>query len=89
MKIKKGFILREFKEGMNVVVGVGENADKLKGYLTLNETGVIVWKALEKGTTVDEIVAMILNEYDADEQVVKNDVESVIATLKGIGALDD
>ena len=89
MKIKKGFILREFKEGMNVVVGVGENADKLKGYLTLNETGVIVWKALEKGATVDEIVAMILNEYDADEQVVKNDVESVIATLKGIGALDD
>lgn len=89
MKIKKGFILREFKEGMNVVVGVGENADKLKGYLTLNETGVIVWKALEKGASVDEIVSMILNEYDADEQVVKNDVLSVISTLKGIGALDD
>lgn len=89
MKIKKGFILREFKEGMNVVVGVGENADKLKGYLTLNESGVLIWKALEKGATVEEIVKKILDEYDADETVVKADVLSVISTLKEIGAIDD
>lgn len=89
MKIKKGFILRQFNEGMNVVVGVGENADKLKGYITLNESGVIIWKALEKGATVDEIVGKILEEYDAEESVVKADVLSVISTLKQIGAIDD
>ncbi len=89
MKIKKGFILREFSETMNVVVGVGENATKINGYLTLNATGVIVWKTLEKGATVDEIVAKILEEYDADKSVVEADVLSVISTLKKIGAIDD
>ncbi|MBQ3235334.1 MAG: PqqD family protein [Clostridia bacterium] len=91
MKIKKGFILREVskEEGLSVVVGVGENAQKLKGYMTLNESGTFIWKMLEKGATESEIVSAILAEYDAEEEVVKKDVSFVISQLKEIGAIDD
>ena len=89
MKIKKGFLLREMPGGSSVVVGVGENSDKLKGYLTLNESGAFIWKILEKGATVDGVVQEILKEYDVDESVVKADVAAVVAKLKEIGALDD
>ncbi len=89
MKIKKGFLLREMPNGISVVVGVGENSDKLKGYLTLNESGALIWKVLEKGASIDDVVNEILKEYDADESVVKNDVLTVISKLKEIGALDD
>ena len=89
MKIKKGFLLREMPGGTSVVVGVGENSEKLKGYLTLNESGAFIWKILEKGATVDEIVSEILKEYDVEEGIVKADVTAVVSKLKEIGALDD
>ena len=89
MKIKKGFLLREMPGGTSIVVGVGENSEKLKGYLTLNESGALIWKILEKGATVDDIVSEILKEYDADENIVRNDVTLVVSKLKEIGALDD
>ena len=85
MKIKKGFLLREMPGGTSVVVGVGENSDKLKGYLTLNESGAFIWKILEKGATVDGVVQEILKEYEVDESVVKADVAAVVAKLKEIG----
>ena len=92
MKIKKGYVLKEMKsvsETVSVVVAVGEAAKNLNGYLTLNESGLIVWKALEKGATESDIVAAILNEYDVSEEVAANDVAAVIKTLKSIGAIDD
>lgn len=91
MKIKKGFILREISkdDGVSVVVGVGKNAEKLKGYVTLNETGALIWKTLEKGATEDEVVNAILAEYDADAEIVMKDVSLVISKLKEIGAIDD
>jgi len=91
MKIKKGFILREVSknEGLSVVVGVGENAQKLKGYITLNESGALIWKTLEKGATIEEIVTAILAEYDAPEELVRKDVLNIVSKLKEIGAIDD
>lgn len=91
MKIKKGFILREMskEEGLSVVVGVGENAEKLNGYLTLNESGALIWKTLSKGATVDDVVSAMLAEYDAPEELIRNDVLLVIEKLKEIGAIDD
>ena len=91
MKIKKGFILREVSknEGLSVVVCVGENAQKLKGYITLNESGALIWKTLEKGATVEEIVTAILAEYDAPEELVRKDVLNIVSKLKEIGAIDD
>ncbi|MBE5743449.1 MAG: PqqD family protein [Clostridiales bacterium] len=91
MKIKKGFILREMskEEGISVVVAVGENAQKLNGYLTLNESGALIWKTLSKGASVDEVVKVLLDEYDAPEDLIRNDVLQVIEKLREIGAIDD
>ncbi len=91
MKIKKGFILREMSkdEGLSVVVGVGANAEKLNGYITLNESGALIWKTLSKGATVDDVVKVMVAEYDAPEEVIRNDVLLVIEKLREIGAIDD
>ena len=89
MKIKKGFVLREMAGGVSVVVGVGDKANQLKGYLTLNESGALIWKTLEKGGELSDVVSAILNEYDVDEALAINDARIVIEKLKEIGALDD
>lgn len=89
MKIKKGFVLNKMSEGFFVVVGVGEVANSLKGYLTLNESGAFIWQLLEKGLSKQEIVNSILSEYEVEESVVSSDVDNIILKLKEIGALDD
>lgn len=89
MKIKNGFLLREMSGGVNVVVGVGNEANTLKGYVTLNESGALIWKVLEKGASLEDVVSAILKEYEVEEEVAKKDAILVIQKLKEIGALDD
>ncbi len=91
MKIKKGFIIKKMseKDEFYVVVGVGEASKKLKGYLTLNESGYLIWKLLESGSSKDEIINKFLDEYEIDKETVCRDVDAIITKLKQIGALDD
>ncbi len=89
MKIKNGFVLREMAGGISVVVGVGDKANHLKGYLTLNESGALIWKVLQKGGELSDVVSAILSEYDVDEELATKDAMIVIQKLKEIGALDD
>ena len=91
MKIKNGFVLKEMSKdsGINIVVAVGEASKKLNGYLTLNESGVIIWKTLLNGATVEDVVNAILAEYEVPYEIAKKDVELVIENLRKIGAIDD
>ena len=95
MKIKSGFILRENVVGndnsVGVVICVDPSASSLKnGYAQLNETGIFIWKILEKGAEKQDIVSAILKEYEgAPVDVVEKDVENVINELKKIGAIND
>lgn len=88
MKIKSGFILRDVG-GKTFVVAVGERSKEFKGMVTLNETGKFIWKALEKETTVEEIVDAMLQAYECDDKaMVENDVKVFIAKLEGDGILE-
>ena len=93
MKIKQGYILKENILGDNSNVGIVISLNKLNKhqncYMQLNETGIFIWKMLEKGATVDEVVSAILKEYNAPCEVVKNDVLNVVSKLKEIGAIDE
>ncbi len=93
MKIKQGYILKENILGDNsnvgIVVPLNQSIGSLNGYIQLNETGIFIWKMLENGAQVDDIVSSILKEYNAPCEVVKKDVLSVISKLKEIGAIDE
>lgn len=91
MKIKKGFILREIskEEGISVVVAVGSAKGKLNGYITLNETGALIFKQLQNGAEVEDIVKALFEIYEVEKDVLVNDVLAVVNKLKEIGAIDD
>lgn len=93
MKIKQGYILKENILGDNsnvgIVVPLNQSIGSLNGYIQLNETGIFIWKMLENGAQVDDIVSGILKEYKAPLNVVKKDVLNVISKLKEIGAIDE
>ena len=80
MKIKKGFIMREVS-GQNIVVAVGAASRRFDGLMRLNDTGRLMWKALEKGADEGSLVRALVTEYEVDEATARADVKAFVAKL--------
>lgn len=88
MKIKSGFILREIA-GNYIVVSVGDRVKEFNGVINLNKTGVLLWNALIKGATEEELVNALLKEYDVEQSVAENDVKEFVGKLKEANLIKD
>lgn len=80
MKIKSGFMLREIA-GQPVVVPLGTRVVEFNGIMTLSESGALLWKELEKGSSADELVDLLLSVYDIDRETAQSDVEQFIQSM--------
>lgn len=80
MKIKKGFVVREVG-GENVAVPVGAQTKNFRGMIKLNETGRFLWDLFLEEKTVDEAVAALLETYDVEEAIAREDVERFVSVL--------
>lgn len=81
MRIKKEFILREIA-GEYILIPTGTTTQEFNGLITINDVAAFVWKNIEKVNSVDELISMVLDEYDVDEDVARNDIEEFIQQLK-------
>ena len=88
MKLNENFILKNIA-GTAVVVPVGEAVNDIKGMITLNGPAEIIWKGLQDGKNIDSIVMEIKTEYDASEDVIKNDVDAFLNKLRTYKILVD
>ena len=87
MKIKEGLVLREVA-GSHIVVAVGAAAKTFNGIINLNPTSALLWKALEKGATEQELVNALLAEYEVEEQTAKDDVKKFVQKLTEAGLVE-
>ena len=85
MQLKDGFILRTVA-GENVVVPSGDDLN-LNMMITLNETGKVLWEQLEKGAEEEELVALLLQEYDVEEQTAREHVTRFVGKMRENGFL--
>lgn len=87
MKINENFVLREVA-GSWVVIPIGEKSVDFNGMMNLNETGVLLWRELEKGAEKEELVSAMTGEYEVSEEVAARDIDEFIEVLKKAGCLD-
>ena len=87
MKIKEGFVLREVA-GSFVVLPLAKSTAEFNGMLTLNESGVLLWKRLSEGCTLSELVSVLTEEYEVNEDVALHDVEKFLAKIGEVGCID-
>ena len=87
MKIKDGFMLRQFGEDY-IVVAVGDDAEDFNKLITLNSVGAYIYNLLNNDMTYDEIVSAVLDKYDADRKTVENDINIFLADAKKAGLID-
>ncbi len=88
MKLKKDLILREMA-GMWVVVAVGAASVDFGGMLTLNESGMLLWKALEQGADHAGLVKTLTDEYEVDDATASADVDRFLTTIREAGCLEE
>ena len=84
MKISENFVLRQVADTW-VVLPVGQASVDFNGMLTLNETGAILWQALEKGGSREALADALLAEYEVDRATALADVDDFLKKLKGAG----
>lgn len=77
MKIKEGFILRNVA-GSFVVVPIGEATLDFNGMMNLNETGAFLFEKMIDGTTREDLIKALTDEYDVDEETAAKDVDLFI-----------
>lgn len=88
MKIKKGFLLSEIDD-TGVVVATGKLSRTFAGMITLNATGIFLWKKLESGAYDDDLVDALVDEYEIDKETAQKDVEDFLNTLKGADIIEN
>ena len=86
MKINSNFALRSIA-GSWVALPLGEAVVDFRGMLTLNESGVILWRRLEEGATREELVHTLMSEYDVEPDVAEADVDAFIKRLTDAGCI--
>ncbi len=79
MKTKKGFRLRDIC-GEHIVVAEGIDNIDFSKIISMNESSAYLWEKVQgkKEFTEDELVKMLLEEYDVDEATAKEDVKKLI-----------
>ncbi|MBR7146951.1 MAG: PqqD family protein [Oscillospiraceae bacterium] len=87
MKTKENFVLRSVA-GQSVVVAVAQASVDFNGMLTLNESGAILWRVLEKGREKKDLVDALLAEYEVDEATAAQSVEKFLETLQTAGCVE-
>ena len=87
MKLKSGLVMREVV-GKYMVINTGEMMN-LNEMMELNETGKVLWECIEQGKDTQAQVQALMAEYDVDEALAKQAVESFAAQLKQNGLLED
>ena len=86
MRVDKEFVLREIA-GDYIIIPAGRTVLDFNGLITVNEVGVSLWNMLQNEVTFEELVQGILDEYDVEESVAREDVQEFLAALIDVGII--
>lgn len=73
----KDVVFTDFEGGEGILVDLNT-----KQYYRLNETGAFVWRNLEKGCSVEEIVSEMQKLYEVSGDHAHESVDKLLRTLE-------
>jgi hypothetical protein len=89
MKAKKGFKLRNVC-GENIIVAEGIDNIDFSRIISMNESSAYLWKNIqEQSFTSDDLVRLLLDEYEVDEATAKADVGQLIQKWLDAGIISE
>lgn len=86
-KTKDCFELKQVADDY-IVIPRGSMSIDFSAVVVFNDSGVLLWKLLEKGADVKELEDELIKEYSIDRALAEKDVEKFIAKMNDNGLLD-
>lgn len=87
MKIKANYALREVA-GTWVVLPVAGETVNFNGMISLNETGALLWRALEQGADLDMLADALMQKYDVQRMEALKDAAAFVEKLSTAGCIE-
>ena len=72
----------------SVVVATGDAIEKYNCMITLNASGVLLWKMLQKGAQKQDLLTAMLNEYSVDEKTASEHIDLFLQKLQTADILE-
>ena len=88
MRLKKDYALRQIGDTW-VVLPLAEEAVNFSGMLSLNDSGAMLWKVLEKDCSVEAIVTALKAEYKVSAEQARMDAREFLDKLIQIGCIEE
>ena len=83
MRIKEGFEIQNVC-GEHIIVPAGADNIDYSRIISLNETAAYLWEnlATKDAFTTNDMVALLLAEYEVEESIAREDCEMIIERWK-------
>ena len=78
---QSGLIVTRKTGNEYVLVPITNNIADMNSVYTLNETGAFLWEQIDGKRTVEEIINVLISEYDIDKQNAESDVLDFIDNM--------
>lgn len=78
--INPGYVLREIA-GEYAIVSVDEKNLITNAMMVPNDSAVFLWNAFRHPSTEEDVVSYAIQEYDAPEEEIRNDVNRFVKEL--------
>lgn len=88
MKVIDGLITRQIA-GEYILIPTGSAALKIHGMISLSESGYLLFERLRSSCTEEELVDVIMAEYDVEREIALKDVNSFVERMREIGLLQE
>ena len=88
MRVKDGFVCRSVGE-THMAVPVGTRTQDVPGVIALSESGALLWERLQNDASIDDLVEVLLAEYEVERDQAEMDVRSFVAYLSDNGLIED
>lgn len=72
-----------------MLIPTGKAAANFNGMMTLNETAAFIWNHLEDAESREQLVEMVVDNYEVDSETARRDVFGFVSEMIRLGIVED
>ena len=88
MQIKSNFEIVEIA-GQHLLIPVGDESKSFNGVVAISEDAAFLLRNMHTPKTEDEIISLLLDNYEVNESVAQNDVHKFIGQLRQMKLIEE
>lgn len=73
--------------GEDIFIPIGQTALQRNGVFVMSPVGARIWDLLGEGKDTNELVPLLLEEYEVEPEILRADVDEFLEELSRLGLL--